>query len=152
MLHCNISVARVHATTPILNEDYVMTQQLNNQLFAFTKQFTDSAFKAQSLALKGLETVAELQLKALEEQAKVSAEFVAEALETRDINGLRSLWEKGTSLSRDNAERAVAVSQEVLAITQKTAESLNALVQEQRQAANDAVVAPVAAAKKAAAK
>ena len=152
MLHCNRSVARVHATTPILNEDYVMTQQLNNQLFAFTKQFTDSAFKAQSLALKGLETVAELQLKALEEQAKVSAEFVAEALETRDINGLRSLWEKGTSLSRDNAERAVAVSQEVLAITQKTAESLNALVQEQRQAANDAVVAPVAAAKKAAAK
>lgn len=129
-----------------------MTQQLNNQLFAFTKQFTDSAFKAQSLALKGLEAVAELQLKALEEQSKVSAEFVAEALETRDINGLRSLWEKGTSLSRDNAERAVSVSQEVLAITQKTAESLNALVQEQRQAANDAVAAPVAAAKKAAAK
>ena len=141
----------MHATTPILNEDYVMTQQLNNQLFAFTKQFTDSAFKAQSLALKGLETVAALQLKALEEQSKVSAEFVAEAMETRDANGLRSLWEKGTSLSRDNAERAVAVSQEVLAITQKTAESLNALVQEQRQAANDAVTAPVAA-KKAAAK
>jgi hypothetical protein len=141
------------ATTPFLNEDNVMTQQLNNQLFAFTKQFTDSAFKAQSLALKGLETVAELQLKAIEAQSKVSAEFVAEAMETRDINGLRSLWEKGSSLSRDNAERAVAVSQEVLAITQKTAESLNALVQEQRQAANDAVAAPVAAAaKKAAAK
>ena len=128
-----------------------MTQQLNNQLFAFTKQFTDSAFKAQSLALKGLETVAALQLRALEEQSKVSAEFVAEAMETRDVNGLRGLWEKGTSLSRENAERAVAVSQEVLAITQKTAESLNALVQEQRQAANDAVAAPVAA-KKAAAK
>jgi hypothetical protein len=127
-----------------------MTQQFNNQLFAFTKQLTDSAFKAQSLALKGLETVAELQLKALEEQTKVSAEFVAEALETRDINGLRSLWEKGTSLNRDNAERAVAVSQEVIAVTQKTAESLNALVQEQRQAANDAVSAPVAATKKAA--
>jgi hypothetical protein len=78
-------------------------------------------------------------------------------METRDMDGLRSLWEKGSSLSRDNAERAVAVSQEVLAITQKTAESLNALVQEQRQAANDAVAAPVAApvaaaAKKAAAK
>lgn len=129
-----------------------MTQQFNNQLFAFTKQLTDSAFKAQSLALKGLETVAELQLKALEEQTKVSAEFVAEALETRDINGLRSLWEKGTSLNRDNAERSVAVSQEILAITQKTAESLNALVQEQRQAANDAVTAPVAAAAKKAAK
>ncbi|KQZ68060.1 hypothetical protein ASD55_16055 [Rhodanobacter sp. Root561] len=128
-----------------------MTQQFNNQLFAFTKQFTDSAFKAQSLALKGMETVAELQLKALEEQSKVSAQFVAEAMETRDMDGLRSLWEKGSSLSRENAERAVAVSQEVIAVTQKTAESLNALVQEQRQAVNDAVAAPVAA-KKASAK
>jgi hypothetical protein len=128
-----------------------MTQQINNQIFAFTKQFTDSAFKAHSLALKGLEKVAELQLKALEQQTKVSAEFVAEAMETRDADGLRGLWEKGSNLSRENAERAVSVSQEVLAITQKTAESLNALVQEQRQAANDAVTAPVAA-KKAAAK
>jgi hypothetical protein len=129
-----------------------MTQQINNQLFAFTKQFTDSAFKAQSLALKSLETVADLQLKALEQQAKVSAEFVAEAMETRDVNGLRSLWEKGASLGRENAERSVAVSQEIIAIAQKTAESMNALVQEQRQAANDAVVAPIVAAKKAAAK
>ena len=48
----------------------------------------------------------------------------------------------------------MAVAQEILAITQKTAESLNALVQEQRQAANEAaneaVSAPIAAAKKAA--
>jgi len=129
-----------------------MNQQINNQLFAFTKQFTDSAFKAHSLALKSLETVAELQLKALEQQSNVTAEFVAEAMETRDASGLRSLWEKGSSLSRENAERAVAVSQEVIAVTQKTAESLNALMQEQRQAANEAVVAPVAATKKAAAK
>lgn len=127
-----------------------MTQQFNNQLFAFTKQFTDNAFKAQTLALKGLESVAEMQLKALEQQSQVSAEFVAEAMETRDVNGLRTLWEKGTAINRESAERSVALSQEILAITQKTAESLNALVQEQRQAANDAVTAPVAAAKKAA--
>ena len=124
-----------------------MTQQFNNQFFAFTKQFTDGAFKAQSMALKSLATVAELQLKSLEQQATVSAEFVSAAMETRDVDGLRGLWEKGASLSRDNAERNVAVSQEIIAITQKTAESLNALVQEQRQAANDAVVAPVAAKK-----
>ena len=129
-----------------------MNQQINNQLFAFTKQFTDSAFKAHTLALKSLESVAELQLKALEEQSKVSAGFIAEAMETRDVNGLRGLWEKGSNLSRENAERAVAVSQEVIAITQKAAESRNALVQEQRQAANEAIVAPSAAAKKAAAK
>lgn len=129
-----------------------MNQQINNQMFAFTKQFTDSAFKAQSLALKGLEKVADLQLQALEQSSKVSAEFIAEAMETRDVNSLRGLWERGSELSRANAEHVVAVSQEVLAITQKTAESLNALVQEQRQAANDAVTAPVSAKKKAAAK
>jgi hypothetical protein len=127
-----------------------MNEQMNNQLFAFTKKFTDSAFQAHSLALKGLEAVAELQLRALEQQSKVSAEFVAEAMETRDVNGLRTLWEKGSNLSRENAERAVAVSQEVMAITQKTAESVNSLVQEQRQAANDAVTAPVSGKKSAA--
>lgn len=128
-----------------------MNQQMNNQMFAFTKQFTDSAFKAHSLALKGLETVAELQLEAFKAQSAVSAEFLAEAMEARDIDSLRGLWEKGSSLTRENAERAVAVSQEVLAVSQKTAESLGALVQEQSQAANDAVSAPVAAARKKAA-
>ncbi|HEX7731094.1 MAG TPA: phasin family protein [Rhodanobacter sp.] len=125
-----------------------MTQQYSNQFFAYTKQVTEGAFKAQSLALKSLETVAGLQLKALEQQARDSAAFVAEALETRDADALRGLWEKGASLSREQAERAVAVSQEIIAVTQKAAESLQALVQEQRQAANEAVAAP--AAKKAA--
>ncbi|WP_266180230.1 phasin family protein [Dyella humicola] len=128
-----------------------MTQQLNSQIFAYAKQLADSAFKAQSLALKGLEKVAELQMKALEKQAEVTSTFITEAFETRDADGLRVLWEKGTAVSRENAERAVAVTQEIIAVTQKTAESLNALVQEQQQAANDAVAAPVAAVKKAAA-
>ncbi|MHA6205832.1 phasin family protein [Dyella soli] len=128
-----------------------MTQQLNSQIFAYAKQLTDSAFKAQSVALKGLEKVAELQIKALEKQAEVTATFFTDAFEARDMDGLRALWEKGTAVSRENAERAVAVTQEIIAVTQKTAESLNALVQEQQQAANDAVAAPVAAVKKAAA-
>lgn len=125
-----------------------MTQQFTNPFFAYTKQAAESAFKAQSLALKSLETVAGLQLKALEQQALATSGFVADALEVRDADALRSLWEKGSSLGREQAERAVTVSQEIFAVTQKTAESLQALVQEQRQAANDAVAAP--AAKKAA--
>src|SRR6185312_9665013 len=100
MLQCNRNLARVNTTPPSSTRNLAMTQQFNNQLFAYAKQFTDSAFKAHSLALKGLEKVAELQLKALEEQTKVSAEFVAEAMETRDVDGLRGLWEKGSSLSR----------------------------------------------------
>jgi hypothetical protein len=129
-----------------------MTQQLNTQVFAYAKQFTDNAFKAQSLALKGLEQVAELQLKAFEQQARTAADFVAQASEARDIEALRGLWEKGASLSRDHAEQAVAVSRDIIAVTQKTAESLAALAQAQQQAANDAVVAPAAGSKKAAAK
>lgn len=128
-----------------------MTQQLNAQVFAYAKQLTDNAFKAQSVALKGLERIAELQIQALEKQSQVTADYIAGALETRDIEGLRTLWEKGSALSRENAERAVAVTQEIIAVTQKTAESLTALAQEQQQAANDAVSAPVAAVKKAAA-
>ncbi len=127
-----------------------MSQQFNNQFFAYTKQIADGAFKAQSLALKSLETVAGLQLKAFEQQTRDSAAFVAEALEVRDADTLRTLWEKGATLGREQAERAVEVSQEIIAVTQKAAESLQALVQEQRQAANDAVVTP--AAKKSASK
>jgi hypothetical protein len=120
-----------------------MTQQLNTQVFAYAKQLADSAFKAQSVALKGLEKVAELQIKALEKQAEAASSFISDAFETRDIDGLRSLWEKATAAGRENAERAVAVTQEIIAVTQKTAESLTALAQEQQQAANDAVVVPV---------
>ncbi|HEX5304901.1 MAG TPA: phasin family protein [Dyella sp.] len=129
-----------------------MNQQYTNHAFAYAKQFADSAFRAQALALKGFETVAGLQFKALEQQAQMSSEFLAEAMETRDADGFRSLWEKGASLNRDNAERAVAVSQEIFAVSQKTAESIGAILQEQQQAANEAVAAPVAAAKKSASK
>jgi hypothetical protein len=128
-----------------------MTQQLNTQVFAYAKQFADNAFKAQSLALKGLEQVTELQLKAFEQQARTAADFVAQASEARDIEALRGLWEKGASLSRDHAEQTVAVSRDIFAVTQKTAESLAALAQAQQQAANDAVATP-AAGKKTAAK
>lgn len=128
-----------------------MTQQLNTQVFAYAKQFADSAFKAQSVALKALEQVTELQLKAFEQQARGAAAFAAEATEARDLEALRGLWEKGANLSREHAEQAAAVGRDIIAVSQKAAESLGALAQAQQQAANDAVAAPVAA-KKAAAK
>jgi hypothetical protein len=127
-----------------------MTQQLNSQLFAYAKQLSDNAFKAHALTIKGLEQVAELQLAALEKQAQSTAEFIAQAVEVRDADALRGLWEKGTSLSREQAEHAVSVTKEVVAVAQKTAESLNALAQEQQKAANEAVAPQVAAIKKAA--
>jgi hypothetical protein len=128
-----------------------MTQQLNNQIFAYAKQLSDNAFKAHALTIKGLEQVAELQLAAFEKQTQATADFIAQAAEARDLDALRGLWEKGSSLSREQAENAVAVTKEVVAVAQKTAESLNALLQEQQKAASEVAAAPVAAIKKAAA-
>lgn len=127
-----------------------MTQQLNTQAFAYARQLADHAFKAQAVALKGFEEVANLQFKAFEQQAHSAADFVAQATEVRDLEALRGLWEKGTSLSRDHAEQAVNVGREIFAVSQKTAESLGALAQAQQQAASDAVAAPAAARKTAA--
>lgn len=129
-----------------------MTYDFNNQSFAFAKQFTDNMFRAQAMALQGAQTVAALQYKALETQAALSSELFSDARETRDMDGFRALWEKSTSMGRENAERAVSMSQEIFAVTQKTAESLTAMAQEQQQAANDAVSEPAAAPKKASAK
>ena len=128
-----------------------MTQQLNTQFFAYAKQFSDNAFKAHALTFKSLEQVAELQLAAFQKQSHAAAEFLTQASEARDIDALRGLWEKGANVSREQAEHAVTVGKEIIAVTQKTAESLNALMQEQQKAANDAVAEPIAAIKKAAA-
>jgi hypothetical protein len=127
-----------------------MTQQLNTQVFAYARQLAENAFKAHALTIKGLEQVAELQLAALEKQTQATADFIAQAVEVRDVDALRGLWEKGASLTREQAEHAVAVTKDVVAVAQKTAESLNSLLQEQQKAANEAVAAPVAAIKKAA--
>jgi hypothetical protein len=124
-----------------------MSQDPNLQAFA---KFADGAFRAQALALKGLEKIAGLQFEALERQAESAADFVAGALEARDAEALRVLWEKGASLGRENAERGVAVGQEIFAVAQQAVESLGAIVNESQQAANDAAAAPSGRAKKAA--
>lgn len=128
-----------------------MTQQVNNQVFAYARQFADNAFKAQSLALKGLEQVAGLQLQAFEQQARGAADFAAQAVEVRDLEALRGLWEKGANLGREHTEQWVATSRDILAVGQQTAQSLGALAQLQAQASNDATAAP-ATGRKAAAK
>ncbi|HET6587074.1 MAG TPA: phasin family protein [Oleiagrimonas sp.] len=120
---------------------------MNTQTFAFAKQFADNAFKAQAIVLKSFEQAANLQLKALEQQSKTTAAFVAEAMEARDFDAARALWEKGVTLNRDGAERAVAVNQELMGIAQNTAETLGSLSREQQAAG---VAAAASTSKKAA--
>jgi hypothetical protein len=126
-------------------------QQINSQMFAYARQFAESAFKAQAIALQGFEQIADLQFGALEKQSGLTNDFFAAATETRTADGVRGLWEKGMTINRDSAERAVNVAREIFAVTQKTAQSLGELLKEQQQAVKDAVAVPLAEVKKAAA-
>ncbi|MGN2246664.1 phasin family protein [Frateuria sp. GZRR35] len=128
-----------------------MTKSFDFQAFAYARQFADNAFKAQALVLKGLEQAAGLQLGALEQQSRSSADFLLAAGEARDPEAMRGLWDKGVALGRAQAEQAVTLSQSLVAVGRQTAESLGALVQP-LAAANDAVVPGTTGARKAAAR
>jgi len=103
--------------------------QFNQQMFAYAKQFTDHAFKAQAVVLKSLEQAAELQLGAWERQTRSTSEFLVATTELRDAEGVRGLWDKGMALGRVQAEQAAALTQGLVAVGRQTAESLGALVQ-----------------------
>jgi hypothetical protein len=118
-----------------------MTQPFDSQLFAYARHVADSAFKAQAMMLRGLEQAASLQLGALEQQSRSAADFLIAAGESRDAEGVRGLWDKGVALSRAQAEQAVALAQNLVAVGRQTAESLGALVQP-LQAAHDAATTP----------
>lgn len=122
---------------------------MNTQAFDYAKQFTDNAFKAQAAMLKSFEQATGLQLKALEQQASANAAFVTEAMDARDFDGLRALWDKGVSLNREHAERAVTVGQDLFGIAQTTVETLTTLGREQQQVATKAAAAATPSTKKA---
>jgi hypothetical protein len=119
---------------------------MNTQVFDYAKQFTDNAFKAQAAMLKSFEQAAGLQLKAFEQHATASAAFISEAMETRDFDGARALWEKGVGLNRELAERAVTTGQDLFGLAQNTAETLGTLGREQQQAATNAATKAASAA------
>lgn len=128
-----------------------MTKSFDFQAFAYARQFADNAFKAQALVLKGFEQAAGLQLGALEQQSRSTADFLLAAGEARDPEAMRGLWDKGVALGRAQAEQAVSLSQSLVAVGRQTAESLGALVQP-LAAANDAVVPGATGTRKAAAR
>ncbi|MGH8156420.1 MAG: phasin family protein, partial [Rhodanobacteraceae bacterium] len=93
-----------------------MYSQFQKQSLDFGKQFAEQAYKAQIAALKGISDVQNLQLKALESQAKSNFAFVSDALEVREVQDVTALWPKGLDFARDSVESAYATSQEILGI------------------------------------
>ncbi|MGH8111923.1 MAG: phasin family protein [Rhodanobacteraceae bacterium] len=119
-----------------------MYSQFQKQSLDFGKQFAEQSYKAQIAALKGISDVQNLQLKALESQAKSNFAFVSDALEVREVQDVTALWPKGLDFARDSVESAYATSQEILGIAQKTAEQLGEMTRSNLKAANDAAAAP----------
>ncbi len=117
-----------------------MFEQFNSkQALAYTKRFSDTAFKAHGLAVTGFERAIELQLKAFETNVNATVEFWTEAAEIRDLETAKTLFPKSVALVKDGAEKAYATSQELVGITVKTAEAIGELVKGQIDVANDFV-------------
>ena len=127
-----------------------MYEQMNSQFLSFGKNIADAAVKAQSVALAGFESIAGLQLQAMENHVHASNAFWAEASEIRDFEGAKSIWPKGIQLAKESAEKLYATNQEVIGLTLKTNEQLGNLIKGSFEATNEAVTKQVNSVKKAA--
>ncbi|HXE04595.1 MAG TPA: TIGR01841 family phasin [Bryobacteraceae bacterium] len=127
-----------------------MYEQINSQFLALSKSFADNAFKAQSLTAEGMERIANLQLKTLENRVAATVGFWTEAAEVRDFDSLKAFWPKSVNLVKESAEKLYANGQEVFGVTLKTSEALGQLAKGSFEAANDNFSKQVNAVKKAA--
>lgn len=124
-----------------------MFEQFNQPFVSYSKQLAESALKAQQLALGNFEDVAKLQLKAIESRVNAAFEFIGEASEVRDFDGVKAIWPKGFSLAKESGEQLFALGQEAMTRTVKTGEAISQLVKAQVEVANETVAkaAPKAA-------
>jgi hypothetical protein len=122
------------------------------QVVGLTKHFTDTAFKAHSIAIAGLERAMELQLKAFETRFNAATDYFSEAVEVRDAEGARALMPKAVNLAKDATESLYHTSQELVGLSVKTTEAIGELLKGSLEYANDVAAKPAAAPKKAAAK
>ena len=127
-----------------------MYEQMNSQFLSLGKNFADVAAKAQSVAMAGFESIAGLQMKAVENHISASNAFWAEATEVRDLEGAKAIWPKGIQLAKESAEKLYATNQEVIGLTLQTNEQLGNLIKGSFEATNEAVTKQVNSVKKAA--
>ena len=109
------------------SEDTTMLQQFNSQFIAASKQFSDTLFKAHTLALEGFERITDLNLKALDGRVQATTEFFTTATESNDVEGFKNAFPKGVNLIKEHSEKLYNNGQEVLGVTLKTTEALTQL-------------------------
>ena len=125
-----------------------MFEQFNSQFVNATKQFADSALKANSLALQNFERAVGVQLKTFESGVTATVAFLGEAAEVRDLDGAKTIWPKGVALVKASSEQFYNAGQEVFGQTLKTSEAIGQLYKSQFDAANDGIVKTAAKAAK----
>lgn len=123
-----------------------MFEQINSQFVTLTKQFADSALKANSLALQNFEHAVGVQLKTFESGVSSAVAFFGEAAEVRDLEGVKAIFPKGVQLVKQSSEQFYNAGQEVLGQSLKTGEAIGQLYKAQFEAANDNVRSTVNAA------
>lgn len=96
----------------------------NEQFTNATRQFADTAAQINRLALENTETVFGLQMATFEENANAMFAFLGEMAEVRDLDTAKAVWPKGVQVARENVERSVSTSQEILGRTLKTNEAI----------------------------
>jgi len=66
-----------------------------------------------------------------EQNVNAAFAFWGELAETRDVDGLKTLWPKGVQVARENVERAISTGQEVIGRTLKTNEAIGQIAKGQ---------------------
>jgi len=129
-----------------------MSFQFNEQFAAASRQFADAAAQINRLSLENAEKLFGLHLSTLNDNTHATFAFVSEAIDVRDIDGLKALWPKGAQVARENVERLVSAGQETLGRTVKTHEAIAGIAKSQVETATADVRAEAEKVAKAAAK
>ena len=127
----------LHRTNPAVRRPTqvtAMSYQFNEQFTAASRQFTDAAAHINHIALQNVEKIVGVHLSTLSENANATFAFANEAIDVRDLDGLKALWPKGAQVARENVERLVSASQEVMGHTVKTHEAIAELAKAQIEA------------------
>lgn len=117
-----------------------MFDQVNSQILNLSKQFAASVIKTNTLVADHFEQIVDVQLKGFEQNLNSVAQFVETAAVVKTPEEFRALAPKSVSFIKEAAEKQVALSQALTAITTRTTESLVALAKGQFDVANEQFV------------
>lgn len=117
-----------------------MFEQMSQQMLSMSKQFAATVVQANTVAVDHFEKLVDLQLKSIEANSAVMADLAEHVSSIKSAEDFRAMMPKSVGILKAQAEKSVALSQEVGALVGKSAEQFSSLVKGQLETANDAVL------------